>query len=247
MPSSRPRRLTLLCLALLLCAGARRPARADRKEEAAGAADRGDRALGKGAFAEALAEYQASFEQYPKPFLLPKIAECERRLGRDADALATYERYVAKATHGAARKKADRAIAELRAKLAAQAPEPAPPPSAPVAQSTDAEAPPMREGEVAAARGKKVKTGPSLTTATAPQEEPRPPGFDPNAPSSPSSHEADDPAARPLYKRWWIWTLAGGVVVVGVALGVGLALGLPRFSSELPVGGPGAAALSVRF
>lgn len=35
---------------------------------------------------------------------------------------------------------------------------------------------------------------------------------------------------RPIYKRWWLWTTVGAVVVVGV--GVGLGVGLTRGPSE---------------
>jgi tetratricopeptide (TPR) repeat protein len=38
--------------------------------------------------------------------------------------------------------------------------------------------------------------------------------------------EKPAPAARPLYRRWWLWTAVAGVVVVGA--GVGLAIGLTR-------------------
>lgn len=34
---------------------------------------------------------------------------------------------------------------------------------------------------------------------------------------------------RPLYRRWWLWTTVGAVVVVGI--GVGLAVGLTRSSA----------------
>jgi tetratricopeptide (TPR) repeat protein len=36
---------------------------------------------------------------------------------------------------------------------------------------------------------------------------------------------ATAPPRRPLYKRWWVWTMTG-VVAVGAGLGVGLGLGL---------------------
>jgi len=35
---------------------------------------------------------------------------------------------------------------------------------------------------------------------------------------------APPPAKKPLYKRWWLWTTIGGVVVAGVAVGLGLGL-----------------------
>lgn len=35
------------------------------------------------------------------------------------------------------------------------------------------------------------------------------------------------PVKAPFYKRWWLWTIVGAVVVVGVGVGTGLAFGLP--------------------
>jgi hypothetical protein len=35
-----------------------------------------------------------------------------------------------------------------------------------------------------------------------------------------------EPVRQPVYKKWWLWTTVG-VVIVGVGLGVGLSLGLP--------------------
>jgi hypothetical protein len=48
---------------------------------------------------------------------------------------------------------------------------------------------------------------------------------------------------KPVYKKWWLWTIVGGVAV-GAALGVGLGLGLsngPQFDADLGTVGPGAA------
>ena len=35
---------------------------------------------------------------------------------------------------------------------------------------------------------------------------------------------APAPERTPVYKRWWLWTAVGGVVVVGVAVGLGVGL-----------------------
>lgn len=54
-------------------------------------------------------------------------------------------------------------------------------------------------------------------------------------PSAPMSNEeivAKPPEKQPLYKKWWLWTAVGGVVVVGVGLGVGLGLGLSSNKSQ---------------
>ena len=82
---------TALFLALSVPSVAR-VAHADRKEDAAKAADRGDHAFAKADFEKALEEYRASFDRYPKPFLLFRIAESQRQVGKLVDALATYKK-----------------------------------------------------------------------------------------------------------------------------------------------------------
>jgi tetratricopeptide (TPR) repeat protein len=54
----------------------------------------------------------------------------------------------------------------------------------------------------------------------------------------------------PIYKKWWLWTIVGGVVVAGVVVGVavGVTSQAPEFIPNLPDGGPGSAnGLTVRF
>jgi tetratricopeptide (TPR) repeat protein len=57
--------------------------------------------------------------------------------------------------------------------------------------------------------------------------------------------EGAQPARRPVYKKWWFWTMLGGAVAVGV--GVGLGVGLSRsssFSPTLPPFGAGSQGLT---
>ena len=53
------------------------------------------------------------------------------------------------------------------------------------------------------------------------------------------------PARAPLYKKWWLWTIVGGVAAGGA---VGLAVGLtqPHATFSAPLGTVGPAALGVR-
>jgi tetratricopeptide (TPR) repeat protein len=54
----------------------------------------------------------------------------------------------------------------------------------------------------------------------------------------------------PVYKKWWLWTIVGGVVVAGVVVGVavGVTSQPPEFVATIPEGGPGSAnGLTVTF
>ncbi|MCU1277435.1 MAG: hypothetical protein JWM53_981, partial [bacterium] len=71
----------------------------------------------------------------------------------------------------------------------------------------------------------------------------------PTAPEAqPQPTAANDSAAssdRPLWKKWWFWTIVGGVVVVGVVVAVAVvATQAPSFGANLPETGPGAHALT---
>jgi tetratricopeptide (TPR) repeat protein len=74
---------------------------------------------------------------------------------------------------------------------------------------------------------KPAETPPPITLESSPSPEP---AAQP-AVSSPAPLEATAPAPRkPVYKRWWLWTVVGVVVVGGAA--VGLAVGLTAPSTQ---------------
>lgn len=252
-----------LLVALLLClAGG--PAHADRKADAHAAETRGDRAFGKAAYQEALDEYNASWSKYAKPYLLVRIADCQRLLDRPADALYNYQKYVARAAKGAERRRAQQYVVELEPQVAAAqkaAAEAARPvaEAAPAPQAQDTESVPMSPEQLAKKR-KLVDTAMARSETVSALHpvapEPPPPGYDPaNYVRDPTDPMIAPPPAHvyppgykpPVYRRWWPWTILGAGVAVGVAVGLGLAFGLPRFNSELPVGGPHAQALGVQF
>jgi tetratricopeptide (TPR) repeat protein len=61
--------------------------------------------------------------------------------------------------------------------------------------------------------------------------------------TAPPTHER-----QPLYKKWWLWTIVGGVVVAGVVVGVSVGVVSSRDSFNPSLGklGPGAS-LAVSF
>jgi tetratricopeptide (TPR) repeat protein len=58
--------------------------------------------------------------------------------------------------------------------------------------------------------------------------------------------EAKQPE-RPLYKKWWLWTIVGGVVVAGAAVGLGVGLANRGPGTTLPDFGPSTRSLLVSF
>jgi hypothetical protein len=255
-------RLVAICLVVSLTLvghSGGRVAWADRREEAHAAEARADSAFERKEYDKALTEYQASYAKSPKPYLLFHIGECYRFLGKMPDAISTYKKYIARVSKGADRKKAVEYISQLDIG-------PAPKPEAPVVevpavQSQDTEAPPIAADEIAKKHReeeerKKRGVGDDAILAQ-PSNEPLPPGFDPNAhveivhSDAPPAHFYPVGYKKPLYRRWWPWTILGVAVAAGVGIGVGVALTRPKFDSELPIGGPGVHALTssmlVRF
>jgi tetratricopeptide (TPR) repeat protein len=66
------------------------------------------------------------------------------------------------------------------------------------------------------------------------------------APPATASAPSDDRGRTPVYKKWWLWTIVGGVVVAGVVVGVTVAV-VTRDSFEPSLGTIGPSALTVSF
>jgi hypothetical protein len=86
---------------------------------------------------------------------------------------------------------------------------------------------------------------PTAKPATEPPARPEPTADKPIAVVRTEPVATPAEQATPVYKKWWLWTIVGGVVVVGVGLGVGLSLGLK--DSFNPSLGEVQPALRVRF
>lgn len=158
----------------------------------------GEERFKAGAFAEALAEYQAGYDVLPLPGFLINVAQCQRRLGDLKTARATYQKFVLVAPDSPLVPQVKSMIAEIdglladldknksapaedEAKPADPAPAPAPVPAAPAAQET---------------------TAPVLVATPAPAE------------------QTEQPR-----RRWWLWGALGAVVVGGAVTAVVLSTG----------------------
>jgi hypothetical protein len=66
-------------------------------------------------------------------------------------------------------------------------------------------------------------------------------------PATTTAATTNDRATTPVYKKWWLWTLVGGVVVAGVVVGVTVGVLAGRDSFNPSLGRVGPAALTVSF
>jgi tetratricopeptide (TPR) repeat protein len=152
-------------------------------------------------YEESIPEFKAAYEIDPKPGLLFNIAQAYRKAGHPRDAIQYYDRYlsVEPRLDGDTRRKVDGYLAEARNTLAALEPEMK-----------------RRLAEEKAAREQE----PPPVEAPATRAEPVPPqaAVQPATPAGLVAVESQAP--KPIYKRWWFWTIVGGVVAAGVVTGV---------------------------
>ena len=93
-----------------------------------------------------------------------------------------------------------------------------------------------------------VAARPDPAPAPPPEPAPSPPVAEPAAPLTAAPVDAGGEGGvfgRGLLKKWWLWTAVGGVVVAGVAVGLGV--GLTRNGSTFPDVGPGLSSALVEF
>lgn len=79
------------------------------------------------------------------------------------------------------------------------------------------------EHELAEERAAKPPAPPAAALSVSPA----PPAAAPALPARESPAVSEIHRSRPVYKRWWFWTVIGGVVVAGVATGLAVALTRP--------------------
>jgi tetratricopeptide (TPR) repeat protein len=170
---------------------------------------------------EALAAFEAAYSYNAEPNLLINIGRAHFRLGRAKEALDYYQRFlsVSKSPDAAVRARVEQYIAEAQKALPSAAP--APSTSAPPAASTDPAPPaaasfadnPAADDPAAKDEGAKVGKEAAATAAASPPVAALATAGAP--PPAPAPAEA-----RPIYKRWWFWTVIGVVVAGGVTAGV---------------------------
>ncbi|HNN50401.1 MAG TPA: tetratricopeptide repeat protein [Pseudomonadota bacterium] len=166
----------------------------------------------EGRYEEALTGFQSAYSRRQMPWLLLNIGRTVQRLGRPKEAISYYERY----------KKADPNIdpeTERRVnKYIEQAQA--------LLEQTPAQADMPRPDPV-------VQTGNTNGTPINPNLTPQPqPPLNLTPPQPTPTPAETQPVATPIYKKWWFWTIIGGVVAAGV---VGTAVGVTASAKKDPL------------
>ena len=119
---SRHLRRLALALALVLCAviAAPRAHAADKREQARKLLVEGAASLQSGEYAQALAKFEAGYELVPSPKIHYNLGQAYDGLGRFAEALTAFRRFLAEARDAAPANvaKAKRMVATLEGKVA---------------------------------------------------------------------------------------------------------------------------------
>ncbi|HEX6839775.1 MAG TPA: hypothetical protein VF334_24535, partial [Polyangia bacterium] len=200
-----------------------------------------------GHYEKAASMYEDIYKLTLDPVLLYNIAQA-RRLGGDFEkAVFFYKGYLRAQPQARNHSEVQKRIAELELAIEAKRRGQERPPNVPAtveprghAQTATSTPPPATPEPASQPRASEPP--PAATTQPAPPpSEPQPAAATPTATASsePSSSE------KPVWKKWWFWTIIGGVVVVGVVVAVAVvATQAPSFGANLPETGPGAHALT---
>jgi len=186
-------------------------------------------------FSAAMGEYLSGYEERPDPVFIFNVAQCQRLLGHPGPALQSYRRYLAEAPEGAGRAVAEKQVAELEQLVAgndqahavqetglfgpaAVAPGGLRPPDAVAPAASGPEAAPAVQ-VAAASSGSASSVVPLPSSLATSAGTPPVPALTTTAAATSSSANANEllvtraeAEPRPIYKRWWFWTAAAGVV-----------------------------------
>jgi tetratricopeptide (TPR) repeat protein len=147
---------------------------------------------------KALDSFKEAYRNYEDPIFLFNIGQCHRQLDHKQEAVGFYRAYLRNAPNAPNRDEVNALIAKLESAIAEENATKRMPPPSPIAP---AEGPPP------------------VATAPAPPSTAEP------ATALSVGKQAEPPAAarKPVYKRWWLWTIVG-VVAAGAAVGAAIAI-----------------------
>jgi tetratricopeptide (TPR) repeat protein len=216
-------RLLPLTVALLVALGTAGPAAADRLGSARQHFQSATSHFAVGEFAEAAEDYQAAYKLKPDPALLYNAAQSYRLAGKNERALILYRNYLQLYPKEDNIAEVKEQITKLKEAIAAaEKAKNAPPVS--TAEPKPLPAEPPHPEPAPATHPVAAQLAPANTTTVAPAIVER---------------EAPPQSATPIYKKWWLWTIVG-VVVVGGAVTAAVLLTRPTSVwANAPSVGPG--------
>jgi tetratricopeptide (TPR) repeat protein len=208
---------------MLCLAGAPLSAHADDTADARRLYTSGTKHFDLAEYEEALTDFKEGYRHKDDPVFLYNIAQCYRLLNKNEEAVRFYRNYLRKVPKASNRNEVEQKIETLQQAIALQEKARTTPPSSTLKPDEEHAAAPAQSAPAAAVP---VAAQPAPTTTT-------------TTTTTTTELHAAAPARKPAYKKWWVWTIVGGVAAVG--LGVGLGFGLsrsstPQGSSFPPVG-----------
>lgn len=147
-----------------------------------------------GEYEQALGDFKEAYRIKDDPVFLYNIAQCQRLLKHDEEALRAYKSYLHRAPDSPVRPEVEQRIAALEQAIEAQKKATTMPPD-------------------------RVLEHPPTTAAPPPPDATATP-----APASNAVTASAPPPHKPVYKQWWLWTAVAAVAVVGVGVGLGVGL-----------------------
>jgi tetratricopeptide (TPR) repeat protein len=186
-----------LGLVFVVCTALSAQARADKSAEAKALFQEANAHFAVGEFNDAGRKYQEAYKLKPDAALLYNAAQSYRLGGDSQKALVLYKNYVQFYPKAPNVEVVHQQIVKLEEAIAATESAKTSPPRG---TAEHGEPEPAKPPET-----KPPETTPPPVATTTPATPP------------PSDHP------KPIYKKWWLWTIVGGVVVVGVVVGVAVA------------------------
>jgi len=231
-------RSVVLVAALVLALASRAGAAEEKKTEARRLYDEATAAFGVGNYAEAAEKYEASFKLHPDAALLYNAAQAYRMAGNNDKALLLYKNYVMFYPNEKNVPNVQQQITKLQEAIAAQHKAQTQPPTTTEPPSSGAVTPPSPSAVAA-------PPPPAPEQPAAPPATPPPPAAAVPPPSAPAASLVASPAPatggeEPIYKKWWLWTAVGVVVIGGVVTAIALSSGSSTPWMTAPDLGPGA-------
>jgi tetratricopeptide (TPR) repeat protein len=203
-------RISLCAALIVLCIGASAARAGDDKVAAKEAFREGTRQYELGDFRKALDAFKRAYLSYEEPAFLFNIAQCYRQVGDKQEALRFYKLFLRKVPDAPNRDEVQNVVTNLQSAIEQERTARSQPPSGTIGPETT------------------TRPRPEAPIAVAPTATPT----DGNGTVG-VERRAEPTSRAPVYKKWWLWS-AVGVVVVGAALGIGLGVGLanPQPSSH---------------